>query len=201
MRLWAIAGLMLSVLASASVAAQTELDPENALFLDLKDGRVVIRMYPQVAPVTVERIKTLTRQGFYDGLTFHRVLPGFMAQTGDPKGDGSGESDLPDLPDEFNRQLHMRGTVSMANTGEPNSANSQFFIMFNDKRELNGKYTVWGRVVDGMEFVDNIKKGNEELDGLVEGEPDRIVRMRVVADTLAEEATSSVEQSATESGE
>jgi peptidylprolyl isomerase len=145
-------------------------------------------MYPKVAPETVERIKTLTRDKFYDGLTFHRVIPGFMAQTGDPKGDGTGGSDLPDLPDEFSLRPHIRGTVSMANAGVPNSANSQFFIMFNDNRDLNGRYTVWGRVVDGMEFVDNIKKGNPAKDGAVEDDPDRIIRMRVMADVENEDS-------------
>ncbi len=186
MRILVIAFLSLLVLPSLAVAEKSlvkekKLDPENTLYMDLKDGRVVIEMFPAFAPKTVERIKLLTRQGFYDGSPFHRVIDGFMVQTGDPDGDGIGGSDLPDLEDEFNIKRHWRGVASMANTGQPNSANSQFFIMLQDNSQLDGHYTVWGRVVEGMRFVDNIKKGDEMLDGKVEN-PDRILRMRVAAD-------------------
>ena len=187
MRFLFVGLLAFAVAFSVSASAQQRgLDPENTLYMDLKDGRVVIQMYPAIAPATVERIKRLTREGFYDGLKFHRVIDGFMAQTGDPKGDGTGGSPYPDLPDEFSRQSHWRGTVSMANAGIPNTANSQFFIMFADNRNLDGKYSVWGRVIEGMEYVDQIKRGDLERDGAVSGDPDRILRMQVMADAVAE---------------
>ncbi len=134
------------------------LDPENTLYLDPKDGRVVIELLPDVAPKHVKRIKTLTREGFYDGIVFHRVIPGFMAQTGDPQGNGQGGSKLPDLPAEFNEYTFKRGTVGAARTQDPNTANSQFFICFNDDgcRHLTGQYTVWGQVLRGMAHVDKI---------------------------------------------
>jgi peptidylprolyl isomerase len=155
-------------------------DPENTLYLDLADGRVVIEMLPDIAPKHVARIKELTRKGFYDGLVFHRVIDGFMAQTGDPKGDGTGGSGVK-LPAEFSNYAFVRGTVGMARAASPDSADSQFFICFAPARFLNGKYTVWGRVIDGMEYVDKIKRGDESRNGLVEN-PDRIVRMQVAAD-------------------
>jgi cyclophilin family peptidyl-prolyl cis-trans isomerase len=136
----------------------------------------VIALRPDLAPGHVERIKTLARQGFYDGVAFHRVIDGFMAQTGCPHGTGSGGSDLPDLKAEFNAEPHVRGTVSMARTNQPNSANSQFFICFDDARFLDKQYTVWGKVVEGMENVDKIKRGEPVRD------PDRIVSMKVGAD-------------------
>jgi len=170
------------ILASVPMAFAKEIDPENTLYLDLKDGRVTIEMYPEFAPETVKRIKTLVREGFYDGIVFHRVIEGFMAQTGDPKGDGTGGSQYPDLPDEFNIKRHWRGITSMANSGVPNSANSQFFIMFADNRNLDGKYTVWGRVIDGMKHVDKIKRGDPYNNGAVSAPPDRIVKMVVAAD-------------------
>jgi peptidyl-prolyl cis-trans isomerase B (cyclophilin B) len=151
-------------------------DPENTLILDTTKGRVVIALQPDLAPNHVERIKTLARQGFYDGVPFHRVIEGFMAQTGDPTGTGSGGSDLPDLKAEFNAEPHVRGVCSMARTNNPNSANSQFFICFDDARFLDRQYTVWGKVVEGMENVDQIKRGEPVRD------PDRIVSMRVMAD-------------------
>jgi cyclophilin family peptidyl-prolyl cis-trans isomerase len=151
-------------------------DPENTLVLETTKGRVVIALRPDLAPKHVERIKTLARQGFYDGVAFHRVIEGFMAQTGCPQGTGTGGSDLPDLKAEFNAEPHMRGTVSMARTNQPNSANSQFFICFDDARFLDKQYTVWGKVVEGMENVDKIKRGEPVRD------PDRIVSMRVMAD-------------------
>ena len=151
-------------------------DPENTLVLETTKGRVVIALRPDLAPGHVERIKTLARQGFYDGVAFHRVIDGFMAQTGCPHGSGTGGSDLPDLKAEFNAEPHVRGTVSMARTNAPNSANSQFFICFDDARFLDEQYTVWGNVVDGMDNVDQIKRGEPVRD------PDRIVSARVGAD-------------------
>ena len=173
---------LLAVMGLTTQAWAKDLDPENTLYLELKDGRVVIEMYPAFAPETVTRIKTLVREKFYDGLKFHRVIEGFMAQTGDPRGDGTGGSSYPDLPDEFNIKRHWRGVVSMANASVANSANSQFFIMFADNRALDGKYTVWGRVREGMQFVDNIKKGDPYQNGAIQGAPDRIISMRVMAD-------------------
>ncbi len=154
-------------------------DPENTLFLDLRDGRVTIEMRPDLAPNHVARIKELVRQGFYDGLTFHRVIDGFMAQTGDPRGDGTGGSGQK-LAAEFTKEPHVRGTVSMARAQDPDSGDSQFFIVFEEAPWLDGQYTVWGRVVDGMEHVDAIKRG-EGQNGTV-ADPDKIERLRVAAD-------------------
>jgi cyclophilin family peptidyl-prolyl cis-trans isomerase len=151
-------------------------DPENTLIMETTKGRVVIELRPDLAPGHVERIKTLTREGFYDGVVFHRVIEGFMAQTGDPTGTGSGGSKLPDLKAEFNAEPHVRGTCSMARTNAPNSANSQFFICFDDARFLDKQYTVWGKVTEGMDNVDKIKRGEPVRD------PDRIVSMKVAAD-------------------
>ena len=156
-------------------------DPENTLIMELKSGPVVIALRPDLAPNHVARIKELAKSGFYDGIVFHRVIPGFMAQTGDPTGTGSGGSDLPDLKAEFSTEKHVRGTVSMARTSNPNSANSQFFICFEDAPWLDRQYTVWGQVVEGMEHVDAIKKGGEHNNGAISGEPDKIVKMRVGA--------------------
>jgi peptidylprolyl isomerase len=155
-------------------------DPENTLYLDLKDGRVVIEMRPDVAPKHVARIKELVRQGFYDGLVFHRVIDGFMAQTGDPKGNGTGGSGTK-LPAEFSDKPFVRGTVGMARSQSPDSADSQFFITFAPASFLQGKYTVWGRVIDGMEYVDMIKKGDPNDNGAVSA-PDKIIGMKVAAD-------------------
>ena len=154
-------------------------DPENTLVLETTKGRVVIELRPDLAPGHVERIKTLARQGFYDGVAFHRVIEGFMAQTGCPHGTGTGGSDLPDLKAEFNSEPHVRGVCSMARAQSPNSANSQFFICFDDARFLDKQYTAWGKVVEGMENVDKIKRGEPVRD------PDRIVTMRVQADATA----------------
>ena len=151
----------------------------DTLTIELKNGLVVVELRPDLAPKHVERIKTLAERGFYDGVPFHRVIPGFMAQTGDPTGTGSGGSELPDLKAEFSNEKHGRGTVSMARTNNPNSANSQFFICFEDAPWLDRQYTVWGKVVSGMEHVDAIKKGGEHNNGAISGEPDRIVKMRV----------------------
>jgi cyclophilin family peptidyl-prolyl cis-trans isomerase len=155
-------------------------DLENTLYLDVPAGRVVIELKPDLAPGHVARIKELARGGFYDGLTFHRVIDGFMAQTGDPDGDGTGGSGQK-LKAEFNKGKHVRGTASMARAGHPDSADSQFFICFAPAPFLDGKYTVWGQVVSGMEHIDAIKKGDDDDNGSVD-EPDKIVRMQVAAD-------------------
>jgi len=149
------------------------------LILDLKDGPVKIKLRSDLAPNHVERIKTLTGQGFYDGVVFHRVIPGFMAQTGDPTGTGAGGSDLPDLKAEFSSEKHKRGTVSAARSQNPNSANSQFYICFDDAPWLDRQYSVWGEVVDGMDNVDKIKKGGEHNNGAISGEPDKILKARI----------------------
>ena len=156
-------------------------DPENTLVIELKDGPVIIRLRPDLAPKHVERIKTLARQGFYDGIVFHRVIEGFMAQTGDPQGTGMGGSQLPNVAAEFSREPFVRGTLGMARSQNPNSANSQFFICFAAASFLNGQYTVFGNVIQGMEAVDKIKRGNPAANGTVTG-PDRMVRVRVAAD-------------------
>ena len=140
--------------------AAAAMDKENTLYIDLKDGRVVIEMRPDLAPATCAQIKALVRRGFYDGIVFHRVIDGFMAQTGDPKGIGIGGSSYPDLPAEFTSEVYKRGSVGAARTANPNSANSQFFICFGDGcRGLTGQYTLWGEVDEGMENVDKIAKG------------------------------------------
>ncbi|RMF66783.1 MAG: peptidylprolyl isomerase [Alphaproteobacteria bacterium] len=182
--------LFLSVLSGGRVVAGADdgpafdpADPENHLYIDLPCGRVDILMRPDKAPRHVERIKTLARRGFYDGLIFHRVIEGFMAQTGDPTGTGRGGSDLPDLKAEFNDLPHLRGTVSMARAADPDSANSQFFIMFTRVSSLDGRYTVWGRVVRGMDCVDKIARGEPPAN------PTRIIRVRVAADLPPEERT------------
>ncbi len=156
-------------------------DLENTLYLDVPAGRVTIEMYPDKAPQHVERIKELAREGYYNGKLWHRVIPGFMAQTGSPNGDGIGGTDKPNLPAEFNDIEHDRGIASMARTGDPNSANAQFFIMLAPAPHLDGQYTVWGKVTDGMEHIDAIKKGSAYDNGAVE-DPDEIVSMQVAAD-------------------
>lgn len=155
-------------------------DPENTLYMDLKDGRVTITLHPEKAPAHVARIKELAREGFYDGVVFHRVIEGFMAQTGDPTGTGMGGSGQK-LEAEFNDLAHKRGTVSMARAQDPDSADSQFFICFDDASYLDGQYTAFGVVVEGMEHVDAIKKGERDQNGAVDN-PDRIERLRVAAD-------------------
>jgi cyclophilin family peptidyl-prolyl cis-trans isomerase len=151
-------------------------DPENTLIMDMTHGRVVIELRPDLAPQHVERIKKLVRENFYDGIVFHRVIDGFMAQTGCPRGTGTGGSSYPDLPAEFNAEPHVRGICSMARAQSPNSANSQFFICFDDATFLDKKYTVWGRVIEGMDHVDKIKRGEPVRN------PDRINTLRVAAD-------------------
>jgi peptidylprolyl isomerase len=163
-------------------------DPMNTLIMDLKTGPVVIALRPDLAPGHVARVTELTKAGFYDGVVFHRVIPGFMAQTGDPTGTGSGGSHLPDLKAEFSAEKHVRGTVSMARSASPNSANSQFFICFDESPWLDRQYTVWGQVVEGMEHVDAIKKGGEHNNGAISGAPDRIVKMRIEADRSENQA-------------
>jgi peptidylprolyl isomerase len=176
-------GILLAAIMGALIMATdagAASDPENTLYLDVPAGRVVIELRPDLAPKHVAQIKKLVRQGFYDGIVFHRVIPGFMAQTGDPTGTGSGGSKEPDLKAEFSKEPHVRGAVSMARTSDPNSANSQFFIVFDDARFLDGQYTVWGKVVEGMEHIDKIKKG-EGQSGAVRN-PDKIIKMQVAAD-------------------
>lgn len=151
-------------------------DPENTLVIETTKGPVTIELRPDLAPQHVERIKTLARNGFYDGIAFHRVIPGFMAQTGCPQGRGTGSSDLPNLPAEFNAEPHVRGVCSMARSANPNSANSQFFICFDDATFLDKQYTVWGKVIDGMDNVDKISKGEPPQN------PDKMVKVRVAAD-------------------
>ena len=151
-------------------------DPENTLYIDLKDGRVVIEMFPDKAPAHVERIQTLAKDGFYDGLIFHRVIEGFMAQTGDPTGTGMSGSDLGTVKAEFNEIPFDRGVVGMARSNSPHSANSQFFIMFDDGHFLNGQYTVWGKVTEGMEFVDNIELGEPPTN------PDKMIKVQLASD-------------------
>lgn len=155
-------------------------DLENTLYLELEHGRVVIEMRPDLAPKHVARIKELVREKFYDGLTFHRVIAGFMAQGGDPKGDGTGGSGEY-IPAEFSDEPHVRGTLSMARSQNPNSASSQFFIVFAKSEFLDGKYSVWGKVTEGMKYVSMIKRGDETNNGAV-ADPDKIVTMRVAAD-------------------
>lgn len=151
-------------------------DLENTLLLETSKGKVTIALRPDLAPGHVARIKELAREGFYDGIIFHRVIGGFMAQTGCPKGTGTGNSKKPDLKAEFNPEPHVRGTCSMARTSAPNSANSQFFICFDDARFLDRQYTVWGKVTDGMDAIDALAKGEPPRN------PDRIISMRVAAD-------------------
>jgi peptidylprolyl isomerase len=172
--------LSLAALASASVAAPAD-DPQNTVFLDTKHGRIVIQLRPDLAPKHVAQIKALVARKFYDGIVFHRVIDGFMAQTGDPTGTGGGGSDLPNIPAEFTSTPFKRGTLGMARSSDPDSANSQFFICFADSSFLNGKYTVFGEVTSGMDVVDKVKKGSKDDNGSVT-DPDKIVKMRLASD-------------------
>jgi peptidylprolyl isomerase len=175
-----VATTVMGSLMSDDANAQVE-DPENTLFMDLKDGRVVIKLRPDLAPKAVARVKELTREGFYNGTVFHRVIEGFMAQGGDPTGTGTGGSSKPNLPAEFSKTAHfLRGTVGSARTGDPNSANSQFYIMFAPAPHLDGQYTIWGQVVSGMELIDKIKRGSGG-GGTVQN-PDKIIKLQVAAD-------------------
>jgi peptidylprolyl isomerase len=174
---WLMGILMATVLSTAGAAAAPS--PENVLVMQLKDGTVLIELRPDLAPKHVARIKELTRKGFYDGLVFHRVIEGFMAQGGDPKGTGMGGSGVK-LPAEFSKEPFVRGTVGMARSQDPNSGDSQFFICFARAQFLDGQYTVWGQVIEGMEYVDKIKRGtgpNGEVSN-----PDQIISMKVQAD-------------------
>ena len=172
--------LLFGALTMAPKATFAAGDLENTLYIDLKDGRVVIEMRPDLAPKHVKRIKTLAREGFYNGSPFHRVIEGFMAQTGDPTGTGTGGSGQK-LKAEFSRESHARGTVSMARPGDVNGADSQFFIVLQDSTYLDGQYTIWGKVIKGMEFVDKIKKGSKNDNGSVES-PDKMIKVQVAAD-------------------
>jgi cyclophilin family peptidyl-prolyl cis-trans isomerase len=151
-------------------------DPENTLIMETTKGQVVIALRPDLAPKHVERIKKLVREGFYDGIVFHRVIEGFMAQTGCPKGTGTGGSKYPNLPAEFSAEKHVRGVCSMARAQSPDSANSQFFICFDDATFLDKQYTVWGKVIDGMDNVDKIKRGEPVAN------PDKMTSLKVAAD-------------------
>jgi peptidylprolyl isomerase len=185
--------LIITVLfmSNVSIAKEAEKEksgkanPENTIYMQLTGGRVVIELLPESAPMHVARIKELARENFYDGVVFHRVIDGFMAQTGDPTGTGMGGSSKADLKAEFNDIPHDRGVVSMARSANPDSANSQFFVVLEDSHFLDHQYTVWGRVVEGMEFVDAIKKGDARQNGKVNN-PDKIITMRVAADVKEE---------------
>jgi peptidylprolyl isomerase len=178
-------GLVLGILAPLIInlalgGTAMAADPENTLYMDVPFGRVVIAMRPDLAPDTCAQIKALVRRGFYDGVPFHRVIDGFMAQTGDPTGTGSGGSGHK-LKAEFSSEKHVRGIVSMARASDPDSADSQFFIMFGPAPSLDDKYTIWGKVTSGMDYIDKIKKGDPGRNGTV-ADPDRIIKMQVAAD-------------------
>ena len=176
-----VATSLFGVAMSEDANAQAIQDPENTLLLDLKSGRVVIQLLPDLAPKHVARAKELARAGFYDGTPFHRVIEGFMAQGGDPTGTGTGGSGRGNVPAEFTRaRKFLRGTVGAARSQSPDSADSQFYIMFAPAPHLDGQYTIWGQVVSGMEHVDALKRGSGS-GGVVSG-PDKIVKMRVAAD-------------------
>jgi cyclophilin family peptidyl-prolyl cis-trans isomerase len=180
-RIIALAFLCLFAFSVPSYAQQNS-DPQNTVILDTTKGRVVIRLRPDLAPKHAERIKQLSRDGYYNNAPFHRVILGFMAQTGDgQRGDGTGKSKYPDLPAEFSNTPFVRGVVGMARSASPNSANSQFFIMYDNTPSLNGQYTVIGQVVSGMENVDELNKGPSSMNGVVSN-PDRIITARVAAD-------------------
>ena len=171
-------GLALALL---TPAAAQQPDPQNTVYLDTKDGRITIRLRPDLAPKHAEQIKALTKRGFYNGIVFHRVIPGFMAQTGDPTGTGTGKSDLPNLPAEFSKEPFRKGTVGMARSQDPNSANSQFFICYEGCGSLTGQYTIIGEVASGQDVADKIKKGDTARNGQVTN-PDKIVKMQLAAD-------------------
>ena len=174
-------GTLMSDAVSSSADAQAALDPQNTVYMDVKYGRVVIRLRPDLAPKHVERVKLLCHEHFYDGTPFHRVIDGFMAQGGDPSGTGTGGSKYPDLQAEFSQTAHfLRGTVGAARTQSPNTANSQFYICFAPAPFLDGQYTIWGQVVSGMEFVDDLKKGSGSSGSVTN--PDKIIKMRLMAE-------------------
>ena len=175
-------GALLAIAALTLGGTAMAADTENTLYMDVPFGRVVIAMRPDLAPNHCTQIKALVRRGFYDGVPFHRVIDGFMAQTGDPTGTGSGGSGNK-LRSEFSNEKHVRGIVSMARTSDPNSADSQFFIMFGPAPSLDGQYTIWGQVQSGMEYIDKIKKGDSAGNGSVTN-PDKIIKMQVAADAI-----------------
>ncbi len=177
-RRFVLAAPVAAVLCAASVV---HAEDPHTIYLDTRDGRVTIKLRPDLAPKHVERIETLARRHFYDGIVFHRVIDGFMAQAGDPTGTGTSGSELFDLKAEFTDTPFKRGTLGMARSSDPNSANSQFFICFADTPFLNGKYTVFGEVTSGMDVVDKIKKGSKANNGMVD-EPDKIIKMRVAGE-------------------
>jgi peptidylprolyl isomerase len=174
-----VLALSAAMLAASSAFAE-DSDPQNTLILETKHGKIVIKLRPDLAPKHVAQIKVLVAKKFYDGLVFHRVIAGFMAQTGDPKGTGAGGSDLPDIPAEFTQTSFKRGTLGMARAEDPNSANSQFFICLADASFLDGKYTVFGEVTSGMDVVDKIKKGDQANNGAV-SDPDKMLKLRLAA--------------------
>jgi len=178
-KLFSLIVFCLTLTLTLPVGEAMAADPENTLYLDLERGRVVIELRPDLAPNHVARIKELTREGFYDGIVFHRVIEGFMAQGGDPTGTGTGGSGQ-NLKAEFSDEPHVRGILSMARSGHPDSADSQFFIVLADAPHLDGQYTVWGKVIEGMDSVDLLKRGASGS-GIVDG-PDKIVKMQVAAD-------------------
>lgn len=179
------AAVLMAFVSSPALAQKpaAKNDPSNTIYLETKYGRTTIRLLPSLAPKHVAQMKALTKQKFFDGIVFHRVIPGFMAQTGDPTGTGTGGSKLPDLPAEFSKYVYRRGTVGMARSSNPNSANSQFFICFNDSgcRGLTGQYTVWGQVTSGMAAIEKIKTGAPGSGQVTN--PDKIVRMRLATDS------------------
>ncbi len=171
--------ILLTPFSVAQVSVSPDEDPDNVLIMQLKDGQVVIRMRPDLAPNHVKRIKELVRQGFYDGVPFHRVVPGALAQTGDPTGTGAGGSGQK-LKAEFSAEPHMRGTVSMARADDPDSADSQWFICLKPSPDFNRRYTIWGKVIRGMEFVSHIETGDPDSGHVIN--PDRIISMRIESD-------------------
>ena len=168
--------LALAVLLTPAAAQTPKATPDNTLVIELKSGKVLIQLRPDLAPKHVARVKELTKQGFYNGHSFHRVIPGFMAQTGDPTGSGTGGSKLPDLPAEFTPTAFERGSIGAARTSNPNTANSQFFICFAHAPHLNGQYTTWGRVIEGMQYVDQIAKGEPPAN------PDKMLKVYLQSD-------------------
>jgi cyclophilin family peptidyl-prolyl cis-trans isomerase len=181
-RLLAVLAALICATPAVAQPLPAGLDPQNTLLIDTKHGRIILKLRADLAPKHAERLKTLAREKFYDNVPFHRVIAGFMAQTGDGQnGNGSGGSKYPNLQAEFTQTPFKRGVVGMARASDPNSANSQFFICYGDASFLNGQYTVIGEVVSGMDIVDKIKKGPKENNGQVPN-PDRIVRMRVASD-------------------
>jgi peptidylprolyl isomerase len=167
---------MLALFALAATARAQAPDPQNTLVIELKTGKVLVKLRPDLAPKHVERAKVLARQGFYDGIKFHRVIDGFMAQTGDPTGTGMGGSKLPDLPAEFTPEVYKRGSIGAARTSDPDSANSQFFICYDGCGPLTGEYTLWGEVIEGMEHVDKIARGEPPA------RPDVMLKVYLLAD-------------------